>query len=55
MSGIILLGTKMRRKLSISINDEVVRKIDDLLVSGKFRNKSHIVEFALKTFLETEK
>ena len=38
----------MKHKLSISIGKESVKKIEALLLDGRFRNKSHVVEFALK-------
>ena len=42
----------MKQKLSITIDEEKVEKIDEILKKGLFRNKSHILEFALTKFLE---
>jgi Arc/MetJ-type ribon-helix-helix transcriptional regulator len=42
----------MKQKLSITIDEEKVKKIEELLQEGFFRNKSHILEFALIKFLE---
>jgi len=42
----------MKAKLSITIDEEKVREIEALLKEGFFRNKSHILEFALIKFLE---
>ena len=42
----------MKHKLSISVDEETALKISEKLRNGNFRNKSHIVEFAVKKFLE---
>jgi len=42
----------MRQKLSITIKEEILQKIDELLKDATYRNKSHIVEIALQRFLE---
>ncbi len=42
----------MKQKLSITIDEEKVQRIEELLQEGFFRNKSHILEFALIKFLE---
>ena len=42
----------MKTKLSISINKELVKKIEDIVNKGRFRNKSHILEYSLKKFIE---
>jgi len=44
----------MKQKLSITIDEEKVKLIEELLQEGFFRNKSHILEFALIKFLENE-
>lgn len=44
----------MKQKLSITIDEEKVILIENLLKKGFFRNKSHILEFALTKFLENE-
>ena len=41
----------MKQKLSISIDKETVRVIEDKVKEGSFRNKSHIIEYALMQFL----
>lgn len=45
----------MKHKLSISIDRETLEKLEGVLVSGKFRNKSHIVEYAVNRLLKEEK
>ncbi|MBU0907786.1 MAG: ribbon-helix-helix domain-containing protein [Nanoarchaeota archaeon] len=45
----------MKRKISISIEEQKVRELDELLKKSKFRNKSHVVEIALEKLLEGER
>ena len=42
----------MKQKLSITIDEEKVKRINEILEKGLFRNKSHVLEFALIKFLE---
>ena len=44
----------MKTKLSVTIDQEKVALIDEILEKGFFRNKSHVLEFALIKFLENE-
>lgn len=44
----------MKHKLSITIDEETVFDILKSVESGKFRNKSHVVEYAVKKLLESE-
>ncbi|MEK6968426.1 MAG: hypothetical protein AABX51_07405 [Nanoarchaeota archaeon] len=44
----------MKHKLSVTLDEELVQKIMISLSTGKFRNKSHVVEFAVKKLLEAE-
>jgi len=45
----------MKQKISITIDEENVKKIEELLKNFKFRSKSHILEYSLTKFLqETE-
>ena len=41
----------MKEKLSISMDTRLVKSIESIVEEGRFRNKSHIIEYALKTFL----
>jgi Arc/MetJ-type ribon-helix-helix transcriptional regulator len=45
----------MKQKISISIEEEKVKKLDELLKTSKFRNKSHVMEVALEKLLEEER
>jgi len=42
----------MKHKLSITIDEQAVLDILKAIESGRFRNKSHFVEFAVKKLLE---
>ena len=42
----------MRQKLSVSIEEDTLRRLDELLKDVAYRNKSHVVEMALQKFLE---
>lgn len=42
----------MKIKLSISVEDELLDKVQSKIDSGIFRNTSHAVEFAVNKFLE---
>lgn len=44
----------MKTRLSITIDEEKVKLIEELLKRGFFRSKSHILEFALIKFLDDE-
>ncbi len=41
----------MKSKLSISVGKELVKEIEGIIKEGRFRSKSHIIEYALKSFL----
>ncbi len=45
----------MKIKLSISMDSELMKLAEAQIKEGSFRNKSHIVEYALKSFLRKEK
>ena len=44
----------MKQKISITIDEETVHDIIKSISSGKYRNKSHVVEYAVKKLLEVE-
>jgi Arc/MetJ-type ribon-helix-helix transcriptional regulator len=44
----------MKQKLSVTIDEEKVILINEILSKGFFRNKSHVLEFALNKFLESQ-
>ena len=44
----------MKQKLSITIEQEKIKLIEDLLKEGLFRSKSHVLEYSLNKFLENK-
>jgi len=44
----------MKQKLSITIDEEKIKLIEQLLAEGRFRNKSHILEYSLNKLLKEE-
>ena len=44
----------MKHKLSVTLDEELVQEIVKTLSTRKFRNKSHLVEYAVKKLLEVE-
>lgn len=45
----------MKKKLSITVEESLISKLDNAIKSGIFRNKSHVVEFALNNLLKNDK
>lgn len=41
----------MRIKVSISVEEELLKQVDEIVNEGRYRSKSHIMEYALKSFL----
>ena len=44
----------MKQKISVTLDEETVVEIQAQLRTGKFRNKSHVVEYAVLKLLEAE-
>ena len=44
-----------KQKLSVSMDKKLISVAEEIVKEGRFRNKSHIIEYALKSFLEREK
>ncbi|NQU78523.1 hypothetical protein HQ545_02015 [Candidatus Woesearchaeota archaeon] len=42
----------MKKKISISIEENTLTKLDNHLKDDSFRNKSHLIEYAVNRFLE---
>jgi Arc/MetJ-type ribon-helix-helix transcriptional regulator len=42
----------MKTKISISIEENSIEKLEEYVKEGQFRNKSHIIEYALNKFLK---
>jgi len=43
----------MKKSLSVTIEVELVKWIDEQVKTQRFRNRSHLVEFALMKFKES--
>jgi len=41
----------MKQKISISLDDKLIEKITEELEKGIFRNRSHVIEFAVKSLI----
>ncbi len=46
---------EMKERLSFTLDKESVKTLEELLHGLKYRNRSHIVEVALKALFEQEK
>ena len=44
----------MKQKISITVGEDVVEQIENVLKDAQFRNRSHVIEYSLKRFLEGE-
>ena len=45
----------MKQKLSISMDMETVLQLEEALKGGRFRNKSHLIEYAVNSILKEDK
>ena len=41
----------MKRKLSVTVEEDLISQLDEKLSNNLFRNKSHIVEVVLQKYL----
>jgi len=44
----------MKQKINITIDEEKITRINEILQKGLFRNRSHVLEYALIKFLENQ-
>ncbi|MBT3404659.1 hypothetical protein HN832_03010 [archaeon] len=44
----------MKQKVSISLGEDTLKKVEEKLTEGLFRNKSHIIEYSVNKFLEKD-
>ncbi|MEK6952267.1 MAG: type II toxin-antitoxin system ParD family antitoxin [Nanoarchaeota archaeon] len=44
----------MKQKLSITIDEKKIKFIEKLLEEGRFRSKSHVLEYSLNKLLKEE-
>jgi len=45
----------MKRKMSISIERETIKLLEKLVEDGRFRNKSHLIEYSVNKFLQGDR
>jgi len=45
----------MKQKLSITIEQDTIKLLEKFIKEGRFRNKSHIIEYSINKFLNKEK
>jgi len=43
-----------KQKISVTIDKQMINVLESMLQEGLFRNRSHIIEFALNKFMENE-
>ena len=44
----------MKQKISITIDEQHIKIIENLLQDSRFRNRSHVIEHSLKRFLDNQ-
>ncbi|MEK6872156.1 MAG: ribbon-helix-helix domain-containing protein [Nanoarchaeota archaeon] len=44
----------MKQKLSVTLDENLLQEIDRIVQTGKFRNKSHFVEYSINDILKRE-
>lgn len=44
----------MKQKISVTVEEETLKLIDEIIKTGTFRNKSHAVELGLNKLLKQE-
>lgn len=45
----------MKQKLSVTLDEKTLEKVDEIIKEGLFRNKSHVVEYSLNKTLKDRK
>ena len=48
----IILQYTMKQKLSVSLEENLLKLVGELVNTGKFRNKSHLVEYSLSKMIK---
>ena len=44
----------MKQKLSVSIEEDTISVLKEIIKEGRFRNQSHIIEYSLNKFLKEQ-
>jgi metal-responsive CopG/Arc/MetJ family transcriptional regulator len=47
-----IIEDKMKEKLSVTVDSELISKLDEIMRKEEFRNKSHLVEVAIKNYIK---
>jgi metal-responsive CopG/Arc/MetJ family transcriptional regulator len=42
----------MKEKLCVTVESEIITKLDEIMQNEEFRNKSHLVEVAIKKYIQ---
>lgn len=45
----------MKYKTSVALDEETIFKMRELVRKGEFRNKSHVMEYAIKKLIENSR
>jgi len=45
----------MKERISATVDEDIIKLIDNILKKGDYRNRSHFIEKAIKKFAEEEK
>tara|TARA_Y100000310_G_C20667475_1_gene808410 strand:+ start:825 stop:980 length:156 start_codon:yes stop_codon:yes gene_type:complete len=45
----------MKQKISVTIDEQTLNLVEQKLEDEKFRNRSHVIEYSLKRFLDEGK
>ena len=45
----------MKQKISVTIDENALNLVETVLSDGRFRNRSHIIEYSLQQFLMGKK
>jgi Arc/MetJ-type ribon-helix-helix transcriptional regulator len=45
---------QMKQKISVTIDEKKIKLIEQLLEEGKYRSKSHVLEYSLNKLLKEE-
>ncbi len=43
-----------KQKISITIDKQMIKKIEGMLADAQFRNRSHVIEYSLNRFLNKD-
>jgi len=44
----------MKQQITITMDEEKIKILDEILKERKFRNKSHVLEYSFEKFIESE-